>query len=363
MALNPTSKKLRALPLQVVEIAGGVILKRGCTEVKISGEGAAQALQVVLGATAGRGATSDEICRRFAAPHRPAVEHLIEQLVSRRLLVPSDDMESALGARESSLEIFYWHFGEPAARVTERLDSRQLVILGVNCISRQLTAALSASGLRNFQVVDDPLLRNLRLFDDAGHVIEGEWPALSRPPLALEEWADGADLQSLGCLVATSDFGGQQSMRQWNRFCVEHHRHFLPVVLQNLIGYIGPLVIPGETACFECLRARQDAHLEDPQTQRAVEGIAFEEQVAVGFHPSMASVLGDVAAFELAKLYSGVLPRWNVGTLIEVNLLTPRLAARKVLKIPRCAVCSPLNTRPSTAPKRNLLPPGTWVGT
>jgi hypothetical protein len=40
-------------------------------------------------------------------------------------------------------------------------------------------------------------------------------------------------------------------------------------------------------------------------------------------------------------------PLWRVATLIEVNLLAPLLQTRRVLKIPRCTVCSRLNERPS----------------
>jgi len=147
---------------------------------------------------------------------------------------------------------------------------------------------------------------------------------------------------SLHCLIATSDFGGMQLMREWNQFCYEANIQFFPVVLQNAVGYVGPLIVPGETACFECLRARQNSHLADPEIQRATEYRAFEGQLVNGFHPSMASVLGDIAAFELTKFY-GRVPRWRVGTLIEVNLLIPSIVTRKVLKIPRCSVCSQLN--------------------
>jgi hypothetical protein len=59
----------------------------------------------------------------------------------------------------------------------------------------------------------------------------------------------------------------------------------------------------------------------------------------------MASILGDIAAFELTKFYSGVIPQWNVGTMIEVNLLATHLTTRKVLKVPRCRACSPVNSK------------------
>ena len=53
----------------------------------------------------------------------------------------------------------------------------------------------------------------------------------------------------------------------------------------------------------------------------------------------MASILGDLAALELTKFYAGVL-RYKVGTLVEVSMLIPNLVTRKVLRAPRCPVCS-----------------------
>ena len=91
-------------------------------------------------------------------------------------------------------------------------------------------------------------------------------------------------------------------MRPWNEFCVRHRRPFLPVVLQDLIGYIGPIVVPGETACFECLRARQNSNLINPETQRAAEARAFDGQAIAAAHPAMSASLGAIAGFELTSV-------------------------------------------------------------
>ena len=261
-----------------------------------------------------------------------------------KLLVPCEEETEG---PESNLDVFYWHFGEKAAQVTARLNRRTLVILGVNCISRQLAISLAASGVENFHVLDHPRLRNLCLFDDAGKLKADQWPASLKAP---QDWTDSLGSQSFDCLIATSDFGGQEAMREWNTLCVKENRHFLPVVLQDLIGYVGPLVVPGETACLDCLRTRQNSQTKDYQSRRLPEGVAFEGQGVIGFHPAMASIIGNIAAFELIKLYSDTLPFSKVGTLIEVNLLATEMKARKVLKIPRCPTCSPLKTRPSTTP-------------
>lgn len=345
-------QKLKALAVHVIDTDDGAIVKRGCMELKIGGEGAAETVRKVLAATAAAGATQSEICELFVPPAAPLVRQLIEQLLARHLLAPVDEAESAADEAESPLDIFYWHFGAKARQVAERLNRQSLAILGVNCIARQLAASLTASGVENVRVLDHPRLRNLRFFDEAGTLKAGQWPASLRPP---EKWKNEVDPESLGCLIATSDFGGHEAMHEWNRFCVQCHKHFLPVVLQDLVGYVGPLVIPGETACLECVRMRRSSHLEDYELQRITEESAFEGQGAIGFHPSMASILGDLAALELIKFYSEALPQPKVGTLIEVNLLATGLTSRKVLKVPRCPACSPLLRRSSVSPDKTAV--------
>ncbi len=354
MSFDHPQKRFKALPVQFIEAGSGVILKRGCVEVKVGGKCAAEVVRAVINAASGEGATRQEICEPFALPDRPIVEQLIDQLIDRRLLVACDEACQASGSHESSSDIFYWHFGDSAAQVLGRLNSRNFVILGVNGVSRQLASALVASGVQTFRVVDHPLLRNLRFFDEAGKLKPLAWTVPSKTP---EMWSGELPSKSLDCLVATSDFCARLTFQEINKFSVENKIHFLPVFLQNLIGYIGPFVIPGETACFECLIARQDANLEATNDHRQVEDFAFEGQDVIGFHPSMASVLGEISAFELIKFYGELIPYRKCGTLIEVNLLATRLTARKVLKIPRCSVCSPLITRPSMTPKMTVFSP------
>ncbi len=345
--------KLKALPAQIIVLKDGILLKRGCTELKVSGDGAKEMVARVLSLAFKDGVTREEISNQFNSNERDAAEDLIEDLLARRLLVPSELTEPGLEIPESSLDIFYWHFGVSADQVTKRLNSQTLVIIGVNNISRRLVSSLADLGVENFQVVDDPWMRNPALFDEGGNLLEARWSPNLSEPVKLSVWENQSAPLSVKCIIAASDLGSHQGIRNWNEFCVKNHCHFFPVILQDLIGYVGPLVVPGETACFECLRQRQNAHMNDPEVERASESVTSTGQKVVGFHPSMASVLGDIAAFELTKLYSDVLPLWNVGTQIEVNLFTSKMMKRKVFKVPRCAVCSPLNTRSSATPYKS----------
>lgn len=355
----PPGLKLRSLPVQLIQLKDGVLLKRGCLETKICGDGATEAVCIILEQASRRAITREELCRLFAAPNSAAVLTLVDKLVARRLLVPANQGTTPLDMNESSLEVFYWNFGaQGLAEISRRMDERRIVILGVNSISRQLVTSLAAANAKNFEVVHYSMLCNLRFLDAEGGINPEHWPASISDPLDYDQWAKQLEPESIGCLVATSDFGGMHLMRVWNQYCVEHRIHFLPIVLQDLVGYVGPLVVPGETACFECLRARQNSHMPDPELQRAAEYESFAGQRATGFHPAMASILGDLAALELTRFYGGWAPQRIVGTLIEANLLSPEVKARKVLKIPRCQVCSSLVTKAAVNLNKEMFLPG-----
>jgi bacteriocin biosynthesis cyclodehydratase domain-containing protein len=348
---------LQALPVSLIEFQDGVILKRGCAEFRVSGSGAVDVVRAIVEFASGDGCAREEIIESFAGPDRPAISALIQELEDRRFLV-QPGADGPTEGRESNLEVFYWDFGQTEKSVTSRLNEQKVAVLGVNHISRQIASSLRATGFTNFQVVDQPLLRNLRLFSDQQHLDAASWNPFAPEPVDAGRWEEEFGAGSWNCVIATSDFGGATAMREWNEFCVKRKIHFLPVVLQNMVGYVGPFVVPGETPCFECLRARQNSNMQEPELQRAPEGQAFAGQGVIGFHPSMASILGDLAAVEVSKFYGGWMPAQSVGSVIVARMLVPSVTIHKVLKIPRCSVCSSLNRQSSIVIEKGLYMPG-----
>lgn len=345
-------KKLVALPMQTVETPEGVILKRGAIEVLISGAQAGQAIRKVLNATGGDGTTISELRRLFPRSAKAQVDSIIKNLLDRRLLVVVDDRADFGNAQEDHLDVFFWHFGESRANTIERLNRIQLTIIGANSISRQLAFSLTACGHKNFKVIDHPRHRNKSLFDNSGVLRDGEWPSSIVRPQA---WIDSQQVDMGQCLIATSDFGGQEALCHWNNLCIQQKIHFLPVVLKNMVGYVGPLVIPGETACYECLLNRQRSHRLAPELEGMADRFAYDGQAVAGFHPVMATILGDLAVFELTRFYGGRLPGKTPNRLLEVNLLAANMTGRTVLKVPRCSACSPLHTSSETNLSRVLF--------
>lgn len=97
---------------------------------------------------------------------------------------------------------------------------------------------------------------------------------------------------------------------------------------------VGPLVVPGQTACWECLVTRRASTTEYPiqsrVMQRAVPGAPLPAFVEAWWH-SMAALL-------LARWLLGA-DSWVPGRLLVLDALAPALRTSMVSAVPRCAVC------------------------
>jgi hypothetical protein len=177
MGFNLKHQKLLSLPVQIIAISNGVILKRGCTEVRITGPDAGQAVKMILDAARTGSASLADIRRLFAPSSGRRVEQLTRKLLERRMLVPRSSHGTSVNGRENYADIFFWHFGKTADRVIKELNKVHLAVIGVNYVSRQLSAGLNGCGYSNFVVFDHPQHRNLWFFDKTGSLKNEQWPA------------------------------------------------------------------------------------------------------------------------------------------------------------------------------------------
>ncbi|HWT06404.1 MAG TPA: TOMM precursor leader peptide-binding protein, partial [Xanthomonadales bacterium] len=329
--------------VQLIDVPNGVLVKRGTTELLVSGAGARELLVSILVAAGDPGIHLEELRRRFAPSDQDnSVDGLLDELRVRRILVDAPGAQSEGPVTEAPLDVLAWDAGTPAATFRSALRDTSVHVVGVNTISHRLVHALARDGFTVCSV-DYPDLRNVRLFEQDGTLKRRFWgdPA----PESYETWSASLGDRTIGCLVVCSDFGGLKLLSAWNDVAFKNGWTFLPVVLQDLIGFVGPLVVPGETACFECFLARRDSSAAPSLHARAAESHAFGGQSISAYHPSMTSVLGDVAAIELTKFFGNLWPSEVVNRTIEINLLAGKMESHRVLKIPRCRTCSPLNER------------------
>ena len=244
----------------------------------VIGEHAAEAVTRILAKAGSSSAGLQESDLRDSLrdiwPHAD-VANLIAELRKRNMLV---DGVANISYPETAEQVLAWNLGTNPAAAAASLDQVSINILGVNTVSRRLAESLTSVGSK-VRVIDFPELRNVRLFQNDDTVRPDAWGTV--PPESYSGWEKAPPAGTSVCLVACSDFGGLQLFADWNSFAYSNGWSFLPVILQNLIGLVGPLVIPGETSCFQCLLAREYANAPEPASRRTAELFAFQGQSIV----------------------------------------------------------------------------------
>lgn len=350
MEESPKETHWRSLPFLVAETQGGVVLKRGTTQILIEGESALETILLILVGTTDDGQTKAEICVQFPEPDRQAIRDLLDDMIAKRLLIPAHDADNP-EQPETNEDLFYWTANRQRSEVAQTLSGLDLTIIGVNRLSLAISRSLNNMGVTNISVADDPLLRNLEFFDAEGNLAVDAFEGTAKVCSSVQLLESGLTAK---CLLAASEFGSQAALLPWNEECVNRGIHFMPVYLMDMTGYAGPLVVPGETACLQCLRMRQNAHLQDAPVVRDMEEHLQRGQAVVPIHPSMIAILAESVVFELCHFY-GKLSEPRPGRLITIDLPRGKTQSRRVLKIPRCPVCSPL-IHTSTVQIRKLTP-------
>jgi bacteriocin biosynthesis cyclodehydratase domain-containing protein len=153
--------------------------------------------------------------------------------------------------------------------------------------------------------------------------------------------AQDANASEADIIVGVSDFIDHDRFRAWNRSAIDAERPIVFGAIDRHQIHLGPIVIPGETACFECCHHRLRSNvLFRPEFEARVarRGFSYMRGARPWLEARMASAF-------LAVLVSGfAIPNGVVGRLnevVEIDLFVPSFESHPLLKLPRCLVCGP----------------------
>lgn len=356
--LKSESIKYLVLPALVVPVADGAILKRGNYELLIRGSGIPKLVHWILRVGL-RPRSLDEIVDSCVAEldclAPQDIRRLLQQLVDSGLAVPAK-VESELPP-DTPANVYAWNFDRAYPESLSQISKACVTILGHNEVASSLARGLVSSGLRSISRVNVPEFLSSVDPLNVRDMIEGEVPTVSE----YTDWLQRSGSVRTDLLVAASVGGGHSSVKYWNEYAVLHGIPFLPVMLYDQRGQIGPLVIPGDTACYECLCAREDSNTLRYALRREAQRALLSDSPAIGYLPAMADVLGALAAIEIWKYFSPLRGASIVGRIVDTDFSSCITASRPVYKVPRCSVCSPRHTVPGSEWEVNSKVNDTWV--
>ena len=323
--------------VQVIPVSeDSVVLKRGVTELLVSGAGAVGLVQEVLASLAG--AQDDaELLDRLPQVRRSDAAQLLAALRLRGL---AGAPPVSAGQEETPLQALFEALSADGLPAEAALREAHVRVRGHNAVADLLARDLQDLGVGEVETVSDPLLDTGAgtAFLDSGAGDSPE-PGATRP----REGTASVDLE-----VATSVSGLSEGLLQANAAAVAAGHAYLPVWVEGPWARVGPLVVPHESACLHC-----------HDRQRALAGAWFGDADDVGVAAPLAAHL---AAAEVLKLVAGHPPSDAVGRALGLDTSTWRSSAVRVLKLPRCPVCSDVAGRGQPAVLVGPQIPMRWVG-
>lgn len=244
----------------------------------------------------------------------------------------------------------------PAPVLQARLRVATVVILGCGGLGSWTACGLACAGIGALVLVDDDTvaLSNLnrqllfresdvgrRKVDAAAEALTAFNPRMEVRPVArrVGSAADVAELVAGASLVVgTADWPPYEISRWINEACVAGGVPFLTAGQSPPTIRVGPLHVPGETACLACQESatRRDFPLYD----ELVDFRRRRDSTAATLGPASGAI-GSILAMEAVHHLTGaVAPATRgAGLVLDLRTLTARL--EPVERDPACPVCGP----------------------
>ena len=294
---TPVRRPLLKPWYRLLETPDGVLLEHGRSTVSFGGAAATRLLPALLPLLDGE-RTVDEIIETLGRPVAPAVENALDLLERHGLLTDGPSPASRRLTRVERTALFLAQFApQSPLRITARLAAARVLLEG----DAELIAA-------------------------AARLLRRSGVACTQP----------GDTTPTFVATATA-LAGDPLLERRNALVLEQRTPWLPFgCFDGSSAAVGPLVVPGETACYQCFVLRRDAT--SGCTSELVSLRAAP--VRAGTAPTLVALVAAVAVDWIVR-WVGLRDPGLPGTIATVTL-APRLelAGDVLLRVPRCPACS-----------------------
>lgn len=333
-----------------IPVADGVYLRNNQGSYKIKGKAMYRWIEKLAPYLDGQH-TLEEITDGLDEDRRAMVTGLVTILLDNHFLKDtSHDLPHTLSSFEMETyapEIaFIDSFGDSAASRFERFRARQVLVIGSGLTLTGLVHACLKSGLRQVTVITTTECEtNTRRHQDYLDLFHQGDPQQTLREIAAPDWENEAEvlavLRPFDTILHLSDRPMLARANMLNRLCVAHAKTLLQGTIVADHAWIGPLVHPEATACWECAWRRLQGNLSDMAQQFS----SYDFQDQPDLSPSRfvalptAALIANQLSFELLKYVTEAGPVETIQTLIEIDLETLHSQLHPFMPHPLCRTC------------------------
>jgi bacteriocin biosynthesis cyclodehydratase domain-containing protein len=290
-------------------------------------------------------ATVQELVEQVAPEHRDEAKRVIENLRDQGIL-------TEVGASAVDQYLAYTFTGET------RLAEASVSLVGAGPLGARIAEGLLQHGVGRVRLLDgrdaDDVWRMLvPLGGEQASPVRGAASELLRERLdrfgysGVERIDAGFDDRGAAQATTASDLTvmalEQPDIRMShlvNRCSLREGRPWLHVTLDGNIGVVGPLFVPGTTACYSDFQALLEAAVPSSAMARRYRRHAVERGVST-FSPGLPAHAEILAGFASLALVHFMLrgSSFALGRALSINFDRMMIDVEDVLKLPRCPVC------------------------
>lgn len=341
--------KIRLSPfVSIIPVGARVLVRSDLKSFVLSGAGASEFFQRARPLLDGQHG-ADEILELFPDYGAQGVRAILEDLERRGVLETAERFaDRGEGGRDEELAAYLSFWGSGPREPASAFERAHVAVVGATAWAAAACRELVGRGVGRLTLLDARpdaatpvdeafaagLLEELQRCGAATtldrRVLAAGDDLMARPPQDASLLLVAVHPDELALLAAVARWAQAGRLR------------YLLAHVEGLSAVLGPVVVPGETACWECLRSRRLAN--DP---------AFEETALLQSRllsgaggarrrlspPGAAALLGGLILGEAVKLLTGYAPSQLVGRQLDFDLLHHSARVHDLVRLPWCPVC------------------------
>lgn len=281
---------------------------------------------------------------------RPAAQQLLEGLEGAKLIEEAEQegIPPEAGRRHADQVAFFSRYGN-GSDYQSALAGAHVAVVGDNRLGRALVDRLDDAGIGRTTALSEAVdATRARLEARHNGSASGVVEALALDRSAIWTAATEEDVPDL--VIIAQDRHDPALLESLDTFSKRHTKPWMMVrALNPLEGWVGPLFVPDETACYLSLDARLKGNMSYFEEYQAFERYLKDRDQASspcgGLHATF-DLMASIAVVEAVKFISGFTIPILAGRFLTVDFESWDTEVHHVLRMPRLGLESPSTPLP-----------------
>ncbi|MCB0163576.1 MAG: TOMM precursor leader peptide-binding protein [Anaerolineae bacterium] len=317
----------------------------------------------------------DQLTAELTDTPSEVLQGYLDQLVQIQILQRLDKPQHMAPMAEQVLEPFLTMLntlGLPPTASIEKLRAFHIAIVGLEGPGAHIASILGQCGIGRLTLVDPfpchpgnlalmPVANTDSIGKPRQKVVKAMLAAHPTTTEIVTAETQALTPETMAALVADHHFvigcfdRGFLAANQWlNQASLKWRIPAIYVEAAGHMGWVGPLVAPGQTACYDCFRRRRLATADSIDEAIAYETYLSQRHEPVLHHrgvlPAMMPYLASMAVMDIFKHLLSLSQSTLMGQVLAFNALTSQTNVHPVLQKPDCSICHGRSIWPRSQP-------------